>query len=173
MDDTYKNDEAYNPNKTRKILIVFDDMIADMIINKKLNPIVTELFIQRKKNIYIFLDFITQSYFSVLKNVRLNSIDYFAVKIPNKRELQQITLNHSSDIDFQDFMNLYKKFTAKPKLVKERFDEIKELNDEINENDLTYYFKGNTARKRFDDFNNSIELFKKIKSGELKIEEAK
>ena len=95
------------------------------------------------------------------------------MKIPNKRELQQITLNHSSDIDFQDFMNLYKKFTAKPKLVKERFDEIKELNDELNENDLTYYFKGNTARKRFDDFNNSIELFKKLKSGELKIEEAK
>ena len=53
-------------------------------------------------------------------------------------------------------------------LVKERFNEVKESNDEINQNDLIYYFKGNTARKRFADFNNSIELFKKIKSGEIK-----
>ena len=58
-------------------------------------------------------------------------------------------------------------------LVKERFDEIKELNDEINQHDLIYYFKGNTARKRFDDFNNGMELFKKIKSGEIKLEKAK
>ena len=59
-------------------------------------------------------------------------------------------------------------------LVKERFDEIKELSDEINENDLTYYSKANnTARKRFDDFNDGIESLKKIKSGKMKLEEAK
>ena len=58
-------------------------------------------------------------------------------------------------------------------LVKERFDEIKELTDEINQNDLIYYFKSNTSRKRFDDFNNCIELFKKIKSVQTKLEEAK
>ena len=58
-------------------------------------------------------------------------------------------------------------------LVKERFDEIKGLTDEINQNDLTYYFKGNTFRKRFDEFNNGVELFKKIKSGEMKLEKAK
>ena len=88
-------------------------MIADMLSNKKLNPIVTELFI-RRRNLNISLAFITQSYFAVPKNIRLNSTHYFVMKIPNKRELQQIAFNHSSDIDFQDFMNLYKKSTAKP-----------------------------------------------------------
>ena len=113
MDDIYKNIEEYDPNKKRKILIVFDDMIADMLSNKKLNPIVTEIFIlHRKPN--ISLVFITQSYFALPKSIRLNSTHYFVMKIPNKRELQQIAFNHSSDIDFQDFMNLYKKCTAKP-----------------------------------------------------------
>ena len=55
----------------------------------------------------------------------------------------------------------------------ERFDEIKELTNEINQNDLMYYFKSNTSRQRFDDFNNGIELFKKIKSREMKLEEVK
>ena len=82
-------------------------MIADMINNNKLNPIVTELFIRgRKLNISIV--FIMQSYFKVPKDVRLNSTHFFIMKIPNKRELQQIALNHSSDIDFTDFMNIYK-----------------------------------------------------------------
>ena len=105
MQDVYKNIEDYNPIKKRKILIVFDDMIADMINNNKLNPIVTELFISgRKLNISIV--FITQSYFKVPH--------FFIMKIPNKRELQQIALNHSSDIDFKDFMKIYKKCTAEP-----------------------------------------------------------
>ena len=94
-------------------MIVFDDMIADMINNEKLNPIVTELFIRgRKLNIYIF--FITQSYFKVPKDVRLNSTHFFIMKILNKRELQQIALNHSSDIDFKDFMKIYKECTKEP-----------------------------------------------------------
>ena len=88
-------------------------MIADMVSNKKLNPIVTELFIRGRK-VDISLVFITQSYFAVPKNIRLNSTHYFVMKIPNKRELQQIVFNHSSDIDFQDFMNFYKKCTEKP-----------------------------------------------------------
>ena len=83
------------------------------LIIKKLNPIVTELFIRGRK-LNISLVFITQSYFAVPKNIRLNSTHYFVMKIPNKRELQQIAFNHSSDIDFQDFMNFYKKSTAKP-----------------------------------------------------------
>ena len=84
-----------------------------MINNKKLNPIVTNLFIRgRKLNISIF--FITQSYFEVQKDVRLNSTHFFIMKIPNKRELQQIALNYSSDIDFKDFMKIYKKCTARP-----------------------------------------------------------
>ena len=109
MQDVYKNIEDYNPIKKRKILIVFDDMIADMINNNKL----TELFIRgRKLNISIV--FITQSYFKVPKDVRLNSTHFFIMKIPNKRELQQIALNHSSDIDFKDFMQIYKKCTTEP-----------------------------------------------------------
>ena len=113
MQDVYKNIEDYNPGKERKILIVFDDMIADMINNKKLNPIVTELFIRgRKLNISIV--FITQSYFKVPKGVRLNFTHFFIMKILNKRELQQFALNHSSDIDFKDFMKIYKKYIKEP-----------------------------------------------------------
>ena len=113
MSDVYKNIEDYNPNKRRKVLVIFDDMIAHMINNKRLNPIVTELFIRgRKLNFSIV--FITQSYFKVPKDVRLNSTHFFIKKIPNKRELQQIALNYSSDIDFKDFMKIYKKCTAEP-----------------------------------------------------------
>ena len=90
MDDIHKYTEEHNPNNQRKILFVFNDMIADMLSNKKFNPIVTELFIiGRKLNISVF---ITQSYFSVPKNIRLNSTHYFVMKIASKRELQQI--NH-------------------------------------------------------------------------------
>ena len=95
MDDIYKNIEEYNSNRKGKILIGFDDMIADMLSNKKLNPIVTELFIRGRK-LNISLVFITKSYFPVPKNIRLNSTHYFNMNIPNKHELQQIAFNHSS-----------------------------------------------------------------------------
>ena len=85
-------------------------MVTDVFSNKKLNPIVTELFIRGIK-LNISLVFVTQSSFAVQKNIRLNSTHYFI--IPNKRELQQIAFNHSSDIDFKDFMNLYKKMYCK------------------------------------------------------------
>ena len=113
MGNIYENIEDYNPNKRRKILIVFHEMIADMFSNKKLNPIVTELFIGGRKLNLSFV-FITQSYFDVPKNIRLNSRHYFILKIPNKEEFKQTMYNHSSDIGFKDFMNLYKKCTAKP-----------------------------------------------------------
>ena len=74
-----------------------------MINIKKLNSIITELFIRGRK-LNISLVFITQSYFKVPKDVRLNSTHFFIMKIPNKRELQQIALNHSSDIDTKDFI---------------------------------------------------------------------
>ena len=112
MDDIYKNIEEYNLNKKRKILIAFDNMVADMFNNKKLNLIVTELFIKGRK-LNISLVFITQSYFAVPKNIGLNSTHYFIIKIPNNQKLQQIAFNHLSDIDFKDFMNLYKQCTAK------------------------------------------------------------
>ena len=86
-----------------KITILIADMINN---NKKLNSVVTELFIRgRKLNISIV--FITQSYFKVPKNVTLSSTHFFIIKIPNKRELHQITLNHLSDIDFEDLMKIY------------------------------------------------------------------
>ena len=87
MDDVYKSIDDYNPNTRRKILIVFDDMIADILTNKRFQAIIKELFIRCRK-INISLVFITQSYFSVPKNVRLNSTHYFIMKINNKRELQ-------------------------------------------------------------------------------------
>ena len=113
MNDIYKDIEEYNPNKKRKILIIFDDMIADMHSNKKLNPILIELFIRGRK-LNISLACITQSHFAVPDNNRLTSTHYFVVKVLNKWELQQIRFNHLSDTDFKDFMDLYKKCTAKP-----------------------------------------------------------
>ena len=105
MDEIYKNIEEYNPNKIGEILIVFDDIIADTLSNKKLDPILTELFIRGKK-LNISRVLITQSYSSAPKIIRLNLTHYFGMKIPKKRELQKI--------DFQEFMNLYKKCTTKP-----------------------------------------------------------
>ena len=76
MDEIYKNIDERNPNKKRKILTGFDAMSADMLINKKLNPIATELFI-RKRKLKISLVFVTQSFFAVPKNMRLHSTHYF------------------------------------------------------------------------------------------------
>ena len=83
MGDIYKNIAEYNPNKKREILFAFDDIIADILTNKKFNSVVTELFIKCKK-LNIFLVFIMQSYFPVPKNIRLNSKHYFVLKTPNK-----------------------------------------------------------------------------------------
>ena len=95
-----------NKIKGRKIIIVSDDMFADTLSNKKPNPIVIELFIRGRK-LNVSLTFITQSYFAVPENIRLNSTHYFIMKIPNKQELQQIAFSHS-DIGFKDFMTLKK-----------------------------------------------------------------
>ena len=93
MDDIYKNIEEYNPNKKHKITIVFDDMIVDMLDNKNLNPLVTELFIRGRK-LNISPVFIKQYSFAVSKKIRLNSTLDFIVQIPNKRKLQEIVHNH-------------------------------------------------------------------------------
>ena len=82
-----------------------------MIKNEKLNSVVTELFTRGRK-LNISVAFITKSYCKVPREVRLNTTHFFIMKIPNKRELQQIVYNHSSDIDFTDFMKIYKKCTA-------------------------------------------------------------
>ena len=105
MDDVYENIDNYNPSRKRKILIVFDDMIADIMTNKKFQAIIKELFIRCRK-LNISLVFITQSYFSVPKNVRLYSTHYLIMKINNKKELQNIAINHSADIDYKDFVKI-------------------------------------------------------------------
>ena len=102
MDDVYENIHDYNSNRKRKILIVCDDMIADIMTNKKFQSIIKELFIRCRK-LNISLVFITQSYFSVPKDVRLNSTHYLIMKISSRKELQNIVINHSADIDYNDF----------------------------------------------------------------------
>ena len=105
MDHIHEDTEEYNTNRKRKILIVVVHMIADVLSNKKFNLIVTELLIRARK-LNISLIYITHSFFAVPKNIRLNSTHCFTMKIPNKWKLQQIVFNHSSDIDYEDFMNL-------------------------------------------------------------------
>ena len=93
------------------MIITFNDMVADMLSNKKLTPIVTELFTRgRKLNIS---DFNYTILFCFPKNIRLNSKHYVVLKIPKKRDLPEMAFNHSSDIDFTDCLNLYKKCIKK------------------------------------------------------------
>ena len=113
MHDVYTNINEYNISKECKILIVFD-IIADVINNKNLNSIVTELFIRGRKSYIKSLIFITKSYFKAPKDVRLKATHFFITKIPNKRELQQIAINHSSDINNNEFINTFRECTAKP-----------------------------------------------------------
>ena len=110
MDDIYENINNYNRNKVRKILIVFDDMIPDIMTNKKFQSLIKELFIRCRK-LNMSLVFITQSYFSVPKDVRLNSTLYLIMKINNRKELQNIVINHFADSDYQDFIKIYREFT--------------------------------------------------------------
>ena len=116
VQDVYTNIDEYNVDKESKVLILFDNMIVDMINNKKLNSVVTELFIRGRK-LNISLVFVMQSYFKFPKDVRLKTTHFFITKIPNKRELEKTALNHSSDISTKDFINIYKKYTAQPYLV--------------------------------------------------------
>ena len=113
MSDVYENIEKYNPNRKRKILIVFDDMIANVMSNKKFQAIIKELFIRCRK-LNISLVFITQSYFSVPKDVRLNSTHYLIMKINNRKKLQCIAINVCADIDYNDFMRIYRECTREP-----------------------------------------------------------
>ena len=105
MDDVYENIHDYNSSRKRKILIVFDDMIADIMTNKKFQAIIKELFIRCRK-LNISLVFITQSNFTVPKDARLNSTHYLIMKINNRKELQNILIDHSTDIDHKDFMKI-------------------------------------------------------------------
>ena len=113
VNEVYENIDNYNPSRKRKILIVFDDMIADVMTNKKSQSIIKELFIRGRKANISFV-FITQSYFSVPKEVRLNLTHYLIMKINNRKELQNIALNHSADIVYIDFIKIHVKCTKEP-----------------------------------------------------------
>ena len=113
MDDVYNNIDNYNTRRKRKILIAFDDMIADIMTNKRFQATIKELFIKcRKLNISLVL--IRQSYFSVPKEVRLNSTHYVIMKIHNKRELRQIAINNLADIYYKGFLKIYRSCANEP-----------------------------------------------------------
>ena len=113
MNDNYEDIDNYNPKIDKQVLIFFDDMSADIMTNRRFQAIIKELFIRCRK-LNISLVFITQSYFSVPKDVRLNSTHYLIVKINNRKELQNIAINHSADIDYQDFIKIYRECTKEP-----------------------------------------------------------
>ena len=108
MGSIYENNDDCKPSRKRKILIVFDDMIADIMSNKKFKTIIKELFI-RCRNVNILLVFITQSYFSDPKDARLNLTHYLLLEINNRKEI-----NHSADIDYDHFVRIYRECTRKP-----------------------------------------------------------
>ena len=155
--------DEYNVDKENKILVVFNDLITDLINNKKLNSILTELFIRGIK-LNISLVFITQSYFQVPKDVRLNTSHFFITKISNERELQQIVLNHSSDISSKDLITFHKKYTSESYsfLVNDNmlssdnlqdlektfltYDKIMTINDQIRDEKLQYDINREAAR---------------------------
>ena len=113
MDDVLDYINNYNKNRDKKVLIVFDNMIADIMSSKKFKAIIKELFIRcRKLNISIV--FITQSYFRTPKDARLNSTHYVIMKIQIRKELQNIAQENSGDIDFKDFLKTFKDYTSEP-----------------------------------------------------------
>ena len=113
MDDILSNIEDCNKKRRRKVLIIFDDMISHVMSDKKAQQIHKDLFIRCRK-LNISLCFLTQSYFSVPKDVRLNCTHYILFKLNNRRELQNIAINHSADIDYKDFIKIYRICTKEP-----------------------------------------------------------
>ena len=110
MFDVYENINGYNPIRKSKKLIAFDDMISDVMANKRIQAIIYELFTRCRK-LNISLVFITHSCFSVPKDVRLNLTHYLVMKIIKKRELQNIAHNNSVGIDYKDFLKIYRECT--------------------------------------------------------------
>ena len=113
MDDILPNIEDYNKKRRRKVLIIFDDMISDAMSDKRAQKILKDLFIGCRR-LNISLCFLTESYFSVPRDVRLNCTHYILFKLNNKIELQSIAINHSADIDYNDFIKIYRQSTQDP-----------------------------------------------------------
>ena len=113
MNDVLDVINNYNKNRDKKVLIVFDDMIADIEYNKNFKRIIKELF-YRAREINVSIVFITQSYFRVLKDARLNSTHYILMKIDNKKELKRIAEEKSGHLDNKDFLKMYNYCTREP-----------------------------------------------------------
>ena len=113
MDDVLDNINNYNKNRDKKVLIVCDDMIADIMRNEKFKAIIKELFIRcRKLNISIV--FVTQSHFRTPKDARLNSTHCILMKIGNKKELKSIAEEKSGHLDYKDLLKMYNYCTKEP-----------------------------------------------------------
>ena len=113
MNDVLDNINNYNKNSDKKVLIVFDDMIADIEYHKNFKRVITELFYRAHK-INVSIVFITQSYFRALKDARLNSTYYILMKIGNKKELKRIAEEKSGHLDYKDFLKIYHYCTKDP-----------------------------------------------------------
>ena len=113
MNDVLDDINNYNKKRDKKVLIVFDDMIADIEYNKKFKRIIKELFYRARK-INVSIVFITQSYFRALKDARLNSTHYILMKIGNKKELKRIAEEKSGHLDYEDFLKIYNCCIIKP-----------------------------------------------------------
>ena len=113
MDDVLDDINNYNKNRDKKVLIVFDDMTADIEYNKNFKRIIKELFYRARK-INVSIVFITQPYFRALKDARLNSTHYILMKIGNKKELKSIAGEKSGHLDYKDFLKMYNYCTREP-----------------------------------------------------------
>ena len=113
MDDVYENINNYNLTREIKNLIVFDEMIANIMTKRRFQAVIKELFIRCRK-LNIALVFITQSYFFVPKDLRLNSTHYLIMKINNRRELQNVSTDHSAGVNYQDLKKSYRECTKEP-----------------------------------------------------------
>ena len=113
MDDVLDDINNYNKNRDKKVLIVFDDMIADIEYNTKFKRIIKELFYRARK-INVSIVFITQSYFRAMKDARLNSTHYILMKIGNKKELRRIAEEKPGHLDYKDFLKIYNYCTREP-----------------------------------------------------------
>ena len=113
MNDVLDDINNYNKNRDKKVLIVFDDMIADIEYNENFKRIIKELFYRARK-INVSIVFITQSYFRALKDARLNSTHYILMKIGNKKELKSIAEAKSGNLDYKDFLKMYNCRTTEP-----------------------------------------------------------
>ena len=112
MDDVYNNIDDYNPKTERKILILFDEWLLVLWLMKNFRPWLKNYLLDAEN--WIFLLRLSQNLIFVSKGVRLNSALYLIMRIHDKRELQQITTNHSADIDYKNFTKIYRKCTSQP-----------------------------------------------------------